>query len=129
MTSFLVPVFFVLVGFRANIRVLAHPTVLAVPLALTLAAVLGKLVCGVGVLPKSASKLTVAIGMIPRGEVALVFAAMGGAFKVGGLPLLDQSGYTAIVTVVILTTLLTPPALKWSLNRRGGTLALPRPAA
>jgi Kef-type K+ transport system membrane component KefB len=54
MTSFLVPVFFVLVGFRADFRTLAHPTGLAVPLALTLAAILGKLTCGLGVLARSA---------------------------------------------------------------------------
>ena len=45
MTSFLVPIFFVLVGFRTNVRVLADPAVLGLPLALTLAAVLGKLTC------------------------------------------------------------------------------------
>jgi Kef-type K+ transport system membrane component KefB len=129
MTSFLVPVFFVLVGFRADLRTLAHPAGLAVPLALTLAAILGKLTCGLGVLARSASKLTVAIGMIPRGEVALVFAALGSTLKVGAAPLLDQSGYTAIVTVVILTTVVTPPALRWSLDSRNRTRAIPRPAA
>jgi Kef-type K+ transport system membrane component KefB len=129
MTSFLVPVFFVLVGFRADIRALAHPTALAVPVALTIAAIVGKLLCGVGVLAAGASRLTVACGMIPRGEVALVFAALGGTYKIGPLPLLDQSGYTAIVTVVILTTLITPPALKWSYGRRVGAQVIPRPAA
>jgi Kef-type K+ transport system membrane component KefB len=129
MTSFLVPVFFVLVGFRADLRSLAHPTALAIPLGLTAAAVLGKLACGLGVFARGASKLTVACGMIPRGEVALVFAALGSTYKVGALPLLDQSGYTAIVTVVILTTLITPPALKWSFGRRRGVHLIPRPAA
>jgi len=129
MTSFLVPVFFVLVGFRADIRTLAHPTALAVPLALTLAAVVGKLMSGLGVLARGVNKRTVAIGMIPRGEVALVFAALGGTFKANQLPLLDQGGYTAIVTVVILTTIVTPSALKWSLGKRSETRVMPRPAA
>jgi Kef-type K+ transport system membrane component KefB len=129
MTSFLVPVFFVLVGFRADIRTLAHPSTLAIPLALTAAAVAGKLLCGAGVLARGASRLTVACGMIPRGEVALVFAALGSTYKVGSRPLLDQSGYTAIVTVVILTTLVTPPALKWSFGQRGTAHVRPRPAA
>ena len=129
MTSFLVPVFFVLVGFRADIRTLAHPTTLAVPLALAAAAIAGKLLCGLGVRARGVSKLTVALGMIPRGEVALVFAALGGTYKIGELPLLDQHGYTAIVTVVILTTLLTPPALKWSLGQRRTAHLAPRPAA
>lgn len=117
MTSFLVPVFFVLVGFRADLRTLAHPAALAVALALTAAAVLGKLACGLGVLSRGASRLTIALGMIPRGEVALVYAAVGSSFSAAGTPLLDRTGYTAIVTVVILTTLITPPALKWSLAR------------
>jgi Kef-type K+ transport system membrane component KefB len=129
MTSFLVPVFFVLVGFRADIRIFAHPTALAVPIALTLAAVVGKLLCGVGVFARGASRMTVACGMMPRGEVALVFAALGGAYRVGGAPLLDKNGYTAIVTVVILTTLITPPALKWSFRQRKQTHAISEPAA
>ena len=129
MTSFLVPVFFVLVGFRADLRTLTHPAALALPLGLTLAAILGKLSCGLGVFARGASKLTVACGMIPRGEVALVFAALGSTYKIGGGPLLDQNGYTAIVTVVILTTLVTPPALKWSFGRRRGVQVIPRPAA
>ncbi|HMF92738.1 MAG TPA: cation:proton antiporter [Vicinamibacterales bacterium] len=129
MTSFLVPVFFVLVGFRVDLRALTQPATLAAPLALTVAAIAGKLCCSAGVLAPGASRLTVAIGMIPRGEVALVFAALGGTFRVQGAPLLDQHGYAAIVAVVILTTLLTPPALKWSLRSRAGDQVIPRPAA
>lgn len=129
MTAFLVPVFFVLVGFRVHLGALAQPSVLAVSLALTLAAIAGKLCCGVGVLTPSASRLTVAIGMIPRGEVALVFAALGANFTVGSRPLLDQNGYTTIVAVVILTTLITPPALKWALGRQRGARLMPRSAA
>jgi Na+:H+ antiporter len=129
MTSFLVPVFFVLVGFRADLRTLAHPTILAIPLALTGAAIVGKLCSGAGVLATGVSRLTVALGMMPRGEVALVFAALGRTFVAGTTPLLDENGYTAIVTVVILTTLVTPPALKWSLGRRRAVRVIPRPAA
>jgi len=129
MTSFLVPVFFVLIGFRADIRSMAHLSGLALALGLTLAAIGGKLLCGLGVIARGANKLTVAFGMIPRGEVALVFAALGRSYKVGALPLLDQSRYTAIVTVVVLTTLVTPPALKWSFGRRRGVQVMPRPAA
>jgi Na+:H+ antiporter len=126
LTSFLVPVFFVLVGFRTNVRALADPAVLGLPLALTVAAVLGKLACGVGVLSPGIRKLTVGLGMVPRGEVTLVFAALGPTLQVGGAPLLDDRGYAALITLVIITTLITPPALKWSwrsdegLRRAGG---------
>jgi Kef-type K+ transport system membrane component KefB len=116
MTSFFVPVFFMLVGFRTNIAALGRPSVLAFAVALSIAAVAGKLSCAIGVLNRGVSKLTVAIGMIPRGEVTLVFAALGSALQFGQAPPLDERGYTAIVTVVIVTTLVTPPALKWSMG-------------
>jgi Kef-type K+ transport system membrane component KefB len=129
MTSFLVPVFFVLVGFHTNIAALERLTVLEFAVAFSIAAVVGKLSCAIGVLNRGVRKLTVAVGMIPRGEVALVFAALGSGLRIGSAPLLDQRGYTAIVTVVILTTLATPPALKWSLRERAGTHGVTRPAA
>jgi Kef-type K+ transport system membrane component KefB len=116
MTSFLVPVFFVLVGLRTNLRALADPVSLGLPLALTGAAVIGKLSCAIGVVNRGVKRSTVAIGMVPRGEVALVFAALGGQLRLGHAPLVDERGYTAILAVVILTTLVTPPALKWSLR-------------
>ncbi len=115
MISVLVPVFFVLVGIRTNVGVLLHPALLALPLALTAAAILGKLACAGGVVNKGISRLTVAAGMVPRGEVTLVFAALGTALRVGDGPLLDDRGYIALVAVVLLTTLMTPPMLKWSL--------------
>jgi Kef-type K+ transport system membrane component KefB len=120
MTSFLVPLFFVLVGVRMNVGVFAHPDLLMLSTALAGAAILGKLACAAGVLQPGVNRLAVAVGMIPRGEVTLVFAALGSTLRVGTGPLLDERGYAALVTVVILTTLATPPALKWSLTRRGG---------
>ena len=50
-----------------------------------------------------------------------VFAALGSTLRVGDAPLLDERGYAALVAVVVLTTLVTPPALKWSLGRKVGT--------
>lgn len=114
LTLFLVPLFFVLVGFRTNLRVLANPALLGLPLALTAAAVVGKLSCALGVVTSGARRLTVALGMMPRGEVTLIFAAIGSALQLGRGPLLDERAYSALIIVVILTTLLTPPALKWS---------------
>jgi Kef-type K+ transport system membrane component KefB len=59
--------------------------------------------------------------MVPRGEVTLVFAALGSTLRVGDAPLLDERGYASLVAVVVLTTLVTPPALKWSLSRKAGS--------
>ena len=61
--------------------------------------------------------------------MTLAFAAIGGSIRIGGTPLLDERGYTALVAVVILTTLLTPPALKWSLARATHASGFTRPAA
>jgi Kef-type K+ transport system membrane component KefB len=55
--------------------------------------------------------------MIPRGEVGLIFANMGLSLRLGGQPVLGADTYSAIVIVVIVTTLVTPPALRWSLGR------------
>jgi len=129
MISFLVPVFFVLVGIRTNVSLLAHPALLALALALTAAAITGKLACVAGVFADGARRLTVAIGMVPRGEVTLVFAALGSTLRVGDAPLLDERGFASLVAVVVLTTLVTPPALKWSLSRKARTSRAARSVA
>jgi Kef-type K+ transport system membrane component KefB len=129
MTSFLVPIFFVLVGFRANIGALWHPAALALALGLSVAAVAGKLACAIGVVDRGARRLAVAAGMIPRGEVTLVFAALGSTLQSGLMPFLDERGYAALVAVVILTTLVTPVALKWSMAPSRGSRGITRPAA
>jgi len=128
MTSFLVPLFFVLVGVRMNVAVFRHPALLTLAGGLLAAALLGKLACAAGVLHPGVNRLTVALGMLPRGEVTLVFAAVGSTLRIGDAPLLDDRGYAALVAVVILTTLATPPALKWVLARSSVT-RITRPAA
>jgi len=53
----------------------------------------------------------------PRGEVGLIFGNVGLGLRVGGEPILSSAAYSAIVVVVIVTTLVTPPALRWSIER------------
>jgi Kef-type K+ transport system membrane component KefB len=110
----LVPIFFVLVGMRADVRAMGHGGSLLLTAALLVAAVLGKLACGLGA-PRGSDRLAIAIGMMPRGEVSLVFASLGLS-----LHLLNAGHYAAIVTVVIATTLVTPPALRMRLARSRG---------
>ena len=62
-------------------------------------------------------RLAVGIGMIPRGEVGLIFASVGAALTLDGVPVISPSAFSAVVIMVIVTTLITPPALKWSLLR------------
>jgi Kef-type K+ transport system membrane component KefB len=115
-SAWLVPIFFVLIGMRADFRALTDgPTLLLVG-ALVVAACLGKLVCAWGA-ARGTDRLAVAVGMMPRGEVSLVFANLGLTLHAGAQPLLDSRQYSALVTVVVLTTLATPPALRWRLTR------------
>jgi len=116
-SSFLVPIFFVLMGMRTDLTSFAQPGVLGIAAALTVAAIIGKQACSLGVIGKSVDRLTVGLGMIPRGEVGLIFANIGLGLKVGGEHIVDAASFSAIVVMVIVTTMVTPPALKWSLGR------------
>jgi Kef-type K+ transport system membrane component KefB len=111
-SSWLVPIFFCLMGMRADLAVLGHPASLLLVVALVLAALLGKLACALGA-PRGVDRLAIALAMMPRGEVTLVFASLGLALRVGDRTMLDARQYSALVSVVILTTLVTPLALRW----------------
>ncbi|MCE9627826.1 MAG: cation:proton antiporter, partial [Candidatus Eisenbacteria bacterium] len=83
---------------------------------LTVAAVLGKQACSFGVLDKGADKLAVGLGMIPRGEVGLIFASIGRTLHIGGERVVDDMVYSAVVVMVAITTLVTPPLLVWRMK-------------
>ena len=117
-SSFLVPFFFVLMGMRTDLRAFADPEVLVLAGALTLAAIAGKQACSLGVVGRGQDRLSIGIGMVPRGEVGLIFASMGMTLTLGGDPIISPSIYSAVVAMVIVTTMATPPALTWSLSRR-----------
>jgi Kef-type K+ transport system membrane component KefB len=119
-SSFLVPIFFVVMGMRTDLRSFAQTGVLGLAAALTAVAIVGKQACSLGVLGKGVDRLTVGIGMIPRGEVGLIFANIGLVLAVGGYRIIDQATFSAVVVMVIVTTMVTPPALKWSMGRRKG---------
>jgi Kef-type K+ transport system membrane component KefB len=116
-SAFLAPVFFVLMGLRTDLRAFAAPGVVGLALLLTVAAVIGKQACSFGVWRPGVDRLTVGIGMIPRGEVGLIFANIGLGLSVAGHPVIDRNLFSALVMMVILTTLITPLALKLSLSR------------
>jgi Na+:H+ antiporter len=114
----LVPVFFVLMGLQTDLRAFVTPGALGLTLALTVAAILGKQVCALGVTGPGINRLAIGIGMIPRGEVGLIFASVGSGLTLNGAPVIGPSTFAAIVAMVVMTTVVTPPALKWSLTRR-----------
>lgn len=115
--AMLVPVFFVRMGATVNVATFADYKVLVFAGVLTLFAILGKQACALGVLEKGVSKLTVGIGMIPRGEVGLIFAATGMALMMDGKRVINDNIYSAIVIMIVITTLVTPPLLKWAINK------------
>ncbi|OGW16168.1 MAG: hypothetical protein A3G93_16830 [Nitrospinae bacterium RIFCSPLOWO2_12_FULL_45_22] len=109
---FLVPIFFVLIGIQVRLETFADVSVLGIAAGLTLAAIVGKQVCGLTV-KKEYNRFLIGLAMIPRGEVGLIFASIG---KVLGV--LSEAVFSAIVIMVIVTTLVTPPVLKFSLKEK-----------
>lgn len=106
----LVPIFFVLMGIQVKLETFLDWNVLMLAIGLLVSAIVGKLVCGLGA-SKKLNRLAIGIGMLPRGEVGLIFASIG-----RGLDVIDDALFSAIVLMVILTTLLAPPLLKYSLR-------------
>ncbi len=109
---FFVPVFFVLTGMQVDLRTLADPMLVAIALGITAAAVAGKLAAGF-VAGRGSSPWVVGWGMVPRGEVGLIFAVAGRQLGV-----LDEAMFSIIVIMVILTTLVTPPVLTFLLKQQ-----------
>lgn len=111
------PIFFVSIGAAVDISILDPRTpenreVLIVGLGLFLIAVLGKLAAGYSVFWRPVNKLAIGAGMVPRGEVGLIFAQIG---LLGGI--LAQDVFSAILIMVMGTTLITPPFLKLLFER------------
>jgi Kef-type K+ transport system membrane component KefB len=115
--ALLVPVFFVRMGMLVDVRSFASASVLGFAALLTTAAVLGKLACALAT-PKGVSGLTVGLGMMPRGEVGLIFAGIGAKLFLDGRPVVDSGTYAAAVFMVVATTMATPPLLLWSMRRQ-----------
>ncbi len=106
-TTLFVPIFFVLMGLQVRLETFADLSVLGIALGLTLAAFIGKQVCAFGVVEKGLDRGMVGLGMVPRGEVGLIMAGIGKQLNV-----VDDALFSAVVIMVILTTMITPPLLK-----------------
>jgi len=107
---FLAPIFFVLTGMEVNLVALFDVPILIVALGVTVVAFAGKIAAGL--VAGKVNKWIVGVGMIPRGEVGLIFAASGKALGV-----VNDQVFSMIVIVVILSTLLTPPVLAYLLKK------------
>lgn len=108
---FLVPIFFVLTGMKVDLSVLFNPSILLVALAITVVAVLGKILAGIAA--KKGDRLLVGVGMIPRGEVGLIFVTIGMSLGV-----VSQEVFSVMVIMIIFSTLLPPPILAYLLKKQ-----------
>jgi Kef-type K+ transport system membrane component KefB len=108
----LVPIFFILVGIQVKLETFFSWPVLTLSGGLLLVAIVGKILSGIGAFGSKA-KWIVGIGMVPRGEVGLVFAAIGRTLGV-----VDDSVFAAIALMVIVTTVIAPPWLKFLVARQ-----------
>lgn len=130
-STVLVPIFFVLMGLKVDLRLFARVDILGFALVLTLVAVIGKQVCSLGVLERGINRIAIGLGMIPRGEVGLIFAGIGATLVLpsssgSNEPVIDSATFGAVVIMVIITTLVTPVALKWAMSRTGRKTATAR---
>jgi Kef-type K+ transport system membrane component KefB len=110
--NFLVPIFFVLTGMNVRLETLFDLRILGIALGITVVAFLGKVVAGA--VAGNVNKWIVGWGMVPRGEVGLIFAATGQR-----LGIVTDEVFGIIIIVVILSTLLTPPILTYVVRRTG----------
>ncbi|MDH3493822.1 MAG: cation:proton antiporter [Acidobacteriota bacterium] len=121
LTALLTPIFFVWVGLSVDLGAFGRPSVLIFAGVLTLVAIVSKLAAGFGALGRSLNRFAIGFGMIPRGEVGLIFATLGAALTLKGpdgtiLKIVDADTFSAVVILSMVTTMITPPLLKWSLG-------------
>jgi Kef-type K+ transport system membrane component KefB len=117
---FFVPIFFVSVGAAVDVRAFspfdpAARTTLLLGGLLLVGAIAGKFAAGYAPFWFKANKNVIGVGMIPRGEVGLIFAQLGLSEKV-----FDQNQFSAVALMVIVTTFMAPPLLKWLLPATAG---------
>lgn len=104
--TILLPLFFMLIGIQVKLEAFFDWQVLFISLVLIAAAVIGKLVSGFGAMRQD-DRILIGIGMLPRGEVGLVFASIGRTIGV-----ISDQLFSAVILMVMVTTLIAPPLLK-----------------
>ena len=114
--NFLIPIFFVLTGMSVRLEALFDPKIVLIALIITVVAFIGKVVAGL--VAGNVNKWIVGWGMVPRGEVGLIFAATGQR-----LGIVSDELFGVIIIVVILSTLLTPPILTYIVRRQTPPIA------
>lgn len=109
--AIMAPLFFMLMGIQVKLETFLDTTVLVMASGLLVAAIVGKLVSGIGA-HRGVKRWVVGVGILPRGEVGLIFASIG-----KGLGVIGDALFSAVVLMVVITSVMTPPLLKWVLQR------------
>lgn len=109
--SIFIPVFFMQIGIDTDVTKFFNGHVLLVAAILSVIAVGGKMIAAVGAFGTNTDKLMIGIGMVPRGEVGLIFASIGVSVGV-----FTDDLYAVVLLVVLVTTVLTPPLLRWRIQ-------------
>ncbi|MEY2966532.1 MAG: High-affinity Na(+)/H(+) antiporter NhaS3 [Actinomycetota bacterium] len=108
-----IPVFFVQIGVDTEVTKFFDLKVLSIAAVLTVIAIAGKALAAVGAAGTPTDKVVIGAGMVPRGEVGLIFATIG--VNVG---VFDDELYAVVLLVVLVTTVITPPVLRWRINSK-----------
>lgn len=109
-----IPVFFVQIGINTDVGAMAKGSVIGLAAVLFVIAVIGKLAAAWGAPGTRFDRILVGIGMVPRGEVGLIFASIGLSTGVLGGDL-----YGALLAVILLSTVVTPPLLRLRIGVTG----------
>jgi Kef-type K+ transport system membrane component KefB len=117
LVTVLSPLFFVLMGAKVDPAALFQPATLGFAAVLALLGVAGKYLAGYGAGRGSKAAL-VGWGMVPRGEVGLIFVAAGAQLQWQGAPLLSLAIQAGIIGALLLTTVAGPIGLGWVLGRK-----------
>ncbi|MCC2645322.1 MAG: hypothetical protein K0R94_1100 [Burkholderiales bacterium] len=101
----LTPIFFVYAGMQIDLVNALNIKTILIAISISIIAIIGKILCGV-TLPKSINRLIVGFGMVPRGEIGIIFATTG--LNIG---IIDNNLFAALLLVIVITSIVTPIAL------------------
>jgi Kef-type K+ transport system membrane component KefB len=107
-----IPVFFMLIGMDTDVTKFFEGRVLGIAAVLAVIAIGGKMLASLGALGTTADKLVIGMGMVPRGEVGLIFATIGVSVGV-----FNDELYAVVLLVVLVTTVVAPPMLRLRINK------------
>ena len=114
----LTPIFFIYAGMQVDIISAFNFITLKLTFIISVFAIVSKIVAGY-LLPKTSNRLIIGIGMVPRGEIGLIFATTGLSLKI-----INHEIFSAIVLMIVVTSIFTPPLLTYATKKSGSKLKL-----